>query len=284
MSVLQVRGLTTRIPTVREGESAWVHAATDLDLDLDLGRVRALVGESGCGKSMLAATIIGLLPRGTRVTGSVRLDSDELLGGAGDGWRAVRGRRIGMVPQSPSTYLTPTRTVGSQLAETVRELGGARDPEALMERVSLDREALQAYPHELSGGMAQRVGVACAMAGDPEVVIADEPTSGLDPALARRTYELLRMCADDGAAVLLITHDLGGLLDTQVADDLTVMYAGRFVEQGEASQVLSMPEHAYTQALLNALPRNGMHPVPGTPPSLTDLHDGVRFEDRLVHL
>lgn len=282
MSTLEVRGLTTRLPTTRDGRPAWVHVATDLDLDLDQGRVRALVGESGCGKSVLAATLIGLLPPGTRLTGSVRLSDAELIGGDAAAWRAVRGRRVGLVPQSPATYLTPTRTIGTQLRETVRELQGQRTAEELMARVSLDPGALQAYPHELSGGMAQRVGVACALAGDPEVLVADEPTSGLDPDLARRTYDLLRSCADEGVAVLLITHDLGGVIDAEVADDVTVMYAGRFVEQGAATRVLAEPEHAYTRALLAALPRHGMHRVPGTPPSLTDLDPSVTFEDRMV--
>lgn len=282
MRTLEARGVTTRIPTTQHGRRAWVHAATDLDLDLDVGRVRALVGESGCGKSVLASTIVGLLPSGTRLTGSIRLAGHELVGGDSRSWRAVRGRRVGLVPQAPATYLTPTRTVGAQVEETVRELRGRRTAAELLAHVSLDSGALAAYPHELSGGMAQRVGVACALAGDPDVLVADEPTSGLDPLLAARTYELLRACADDGAAVLLITHDLAGVLDTAVADDLTVMYAGRFVEQGPAQLVLSEPEHAYTRALLAALPRNGLHPVPGTPPSLTDLDPGVTFEDRLV--
>lgn len=282
MSTLEVRELTTRIPTTWKGRPAWVHAATDLSLDLDSGRVRALVGESGCGKSVLASTLIGLLPPGTRLSGSIRIGGQELIGGSARSWQSVRGHRIGLVPQSPATYLTPTRTVGAQVEETVRELRGRRTPAELMAHVSLDPGALQAYPHELSGGMAQRVGVASALAGDPDILIADEPTSGLDPDLAERTYALLRACADDGVAVLLITHDLAGVIDSEVADDVTVMYAGGFVEQGLAAEVLTRPEHAYTKALLAALPRHGLHPVPGTPPSLTDLDPAVSFEDRLV--
>jgi peptide/nickel transport system ATP-binding protein len=169
MTTLTARGLTTRIPTTQDGRSAWVHAATDLDLDLDRGRVRALVGESGCGKSVLAATLIGLLPPGTRVTGSVRLGDTELVGAGTRSWQAVRGRRIGLVPQSPTTYLTPTRTVGAQLRETIRALrsnagrshaGRVAEPqgeayrdrpltaEDLMERVALDPSALHARSRE----------------------------------------------------------------------------------------------------------------------------------------
>lgn len=280
-----VSGLTVRIPTRLRRRPAWVHAATDVDLDLHAGRVRALVGESGCGKSILASTLLGVLPAGTVTSGSVRLGDLDLLEADEAALRAVRGRRIGLVTQSAATTLTPTRTVGAQLAETVDALAGPLPPSALLARVDLDDGVLARYPHELSGGMAQRAALAFALAGDPEVLVADEPTASLDPALTERVLTLLRECADAGAAVLLITHDLRSLVSTGtgavIADDLSVMYAGRIVESGPAGRVLDAPEHAYSRALLGALPENGLVPIPGVPPSLTDLADDVTFETRL---
>ncbi|WP_068401355.1 ATP-binding cassette domain-containing protein, partial [Kribbia dieselivorans] len=255
------------------------------DLELRPGRVHALVGESGCGKSTLAGALIGMLPPGTRATGSVRVCDTDVTAALGHPratlWEGLRGRRIGTVAQSSATYLTPTRKVGSQLRETLAAIDGRHTPEDLLALVGLPAEVLDRYPHELSGGMAGRAAVAFALAGDPEVLLADEPTASLDPELTRSTLALLRRHADLGAAVLLITHDLGALLDTDVADDLSVMYAGRIVEHGSATDVLAAPSHAYTRALLGALPRNGLQPIPGMPPSLTDLDPSVTFADRL---
>lgn len=283
-ATVAVRALTVRIPTVHDGRQAWVHAATDVDLDLSPGRVHALVGESGCGKSVLAAALVGLLPAGTRVRGRVTLAGvdvgDHLADPSARVWSGLRGRVVGSVAQSSATFLTGTRTVGAQLRETVRSLRGSRPPTELLDRVGLPPFVLDAYPHELSGGMAGRVAVAFALAGDPDVVLADEPTASLDPQLATHVLRLLRRCADDGAAVLLITHDLDRLIETGLADDLSVMYAGRIVEHGPADLVLDRPHHAYTSALLAALPRNGLHPIPGMPPSLVDLPDEASFADR----
>lgn len=281
----RIERLTLRIPTVACGRRAFVHAATDVSLSLTAGRVHALVGESGSGKSVLASALTGLLPNGTRVQGTVAVDERDVTAALTRPrdrvWTALRGRVVGVVPQSAATSFSPTRTIHSQLAEAVAALGGNLGPEGLAEAARLPEWALAAYPHELSGGLAARAGLAGALAGQPSILIADEPTASLDPELSQEVLRLLRAQADAGAAVLLITHDVASLLDGGWADDVSVMYAGRLVEQGAAASVLGLPEHAYTRALLEALPRNGLRAVLGDPPSLTDLAEGVRFEDRL---
>lgn len=286
MTVVRIDNLTVRIPTLLAGEPATVSALTEVTTSLEAGRVRALVGESGCGKSVLGLALMGMLPPRTRATGSLTIDGDELLHAPEKRWRAVRGRVVALVPQSSATSLTPTRTAGRQLAETVCELTGTRaSADELAERarrVGLAPEALARYPHELSGGMAQRVGVALALAGNPRVIVADEPTASLDAELADQVLCLLGECARQGAAVLLITHDLRSLERTGVADEVWVMYAGRIVEQGAAGQVLQAPRHDYTRALIGALPEHGLVPIPGMPPSLTNLDPSVRFADRLA--
>ena len=282
-TVVDIAGLGLRIPVSpavtgrrgRSGRPAFVHAATDVDLRLHAGRVHGLVGESGCGKSVLASTLVGLLPAGTQVAGTVRIDDVDVTGALGDPrdrtWDRLRGRVVGLVAQSSATFLAPTRTVGAQLAETVAALRGPQAPEALLARVGLDASALRAYPHELSGGMAGRAALAFALAGNPQVIVADEPTASLDPELTALVLCLLREVADAGAAVLLITHDLASLRATEVADDVSVMYAGQILEHGPAARVLTSPAHAYTGALLDALPERGLRPLRGMPPSLVDL-------------
>ncbi|MGY1843986.1 ABC transporter ATP-binding protein [Modestobacter sp. SYSU DS0875] len=283
---LAVSGLTVRFPTGRRGRAA-VHAATDVSFDLVPGRVLALVGESGCGKSVLAAALLRLLPPGTEVSGAAVLagEVDVLSAPARALRRSIRGRRVALVPQSAATALTPVRTVRSQLEETVAELTPDADrrhrADALATRVGLDPADLDRYPHELSGGMAQRVVVALALAGDPDVVLADEPTAGLDRPLVDRTLRLLRSVADRGTAVLLITHDLGALQRSpELVDDVAVMYAGRLVETGPAAAVLGDPAHDYSRALLGALPAGGLVPIPGTAPTLTDLPPGCAWHAR----
>ena len=286
---LSVRDLSVRFPLPARRRSAprVVHAATDVSFDLHAGRVLALVGESGCGKSVLASALLQLLPCTAVVSGSAVLAGGTELLGAPDRAmsREVRGRRVALVPQSAATSLTPVRTARSQLEETVRELVPGADPrhraDELAARVGLDPRDLDRFPHELSGGMAQRVVVALALAGDPAVVLADEPTAGLDRPLVDRTLQLLRGVADAGCAVLLITHDLGALLRSpQVADDLAVMYASRLLETGPARTVLGDPGHDYTRDLLGALPAGGLVPIPGHPPELTDLPAGCAYHQR----
>lgn len=275
---LQVRGLDVRFRLGRR-PVRWVRAVSDVDLDLRPGRLLALVGESGCGKSVLTEALTGLLPATAQVRGTAAIADVDLLGADEKTLREqVRGRAIGLVGQSAGTFLTPTRTVGAQLRETVRHLGSGVDVGALADRVQLPRTALDLYPHELSGGTAQRVGLAAALAGDPPVLLADEPTAGLDRPLVDHTMDLLAAIAHEGRAVLVITHDLRAA--RRAADDLAVMYASRLVETGPAAEVFADPWHTYTRGLMAALPGEGFTPIPGHPPQLSALPDGCPFRGR----
>ncbi len=308
--LLAVAGLTVRFRL----PDAVVHAVTDLHLDIRPGELVAVVGESGCGKSVLAHALLGLLPRNATVTGRALLRTDSagsctdsagvrggarLRGGDGGGGqsapvdlldcpprqlaRQVRGRVVGLVPQSPATSLTPVRTGRRLLEETLRAHGHTRAdaPDAadrLAVDVGLDPADLDRYPHELSGGMAQRLATALALAPDPPLLLADEPTTGLDRPLVDHTLDLLRRRCDAGAAVLLITHDLAAA--QRVADTVAVMYASRIVEHAPTEALFEAPGHPYSAALLDALPQRAFRPVPGHPPMLTDLPAGCAFAAR----
>jgi peptide/nickel transport system ATP-binding protein len=267
---------------------AVVHAVTDLHLAVRPGELLAVVGESGCGKSVLAYALLGLLPANATITGSARLHTGnsavDLLGcGERHLARQVRGRAVGLVPQSPATALTPVRTGRRLLTETLRAHGHTRiaasaDADQLATDVGLDPTDLDRYPHELSGGMAQRLVTALALAPDPPLLLADEPTTGLDRPLVDHTLDLLRRRCDTGAAVLLITHDLAAA--RRVADTVAVMYASRIVEHAPSDLLFTAPAHPYTAALLDALPDRSFRPVPGHPPMLTDLPAGCAFAPR----
>lgn len=258
-------------------KGATVEAVNDVSLTLRPGECVALVGESGCGKTVLASALLGFLPGNAQTSGSARLGEVDLLA-ASDHELAttVRGRRIGLVPQSPASHLTPVRTARAQLEEAARVLGG--DAEKAAERAGLLPEHLDRYPHELSGGMAQRVANALALVGDPSLLIADEPTTGLDRDLVDGLLDEFRRLVDDGHAVLLITHDLAAA--HRVADRIAVMYAGRIVEVGPAHEVLDSSKHPYARGLANALPERDFLPIPGQPPLLTDLPAGCAFAPR----
>ncbi len=280
---LSVRGLSVHLGL---SGGRWVHAVNDLDLDLPPATVTMLVGESGCGKSVLAAALTGVLPPTARVRGQVHLSArgpdrvpDNLLDADDDALtRWVRGRRIGLVPQSAGTALTPTRTVGHLLSETVTTLDGDRSAGELLDLVHLHEDTAGLYPHQLSGGMAHRVLLALALAGEPDVLICDEPTAGLDPDNTSHVMALLAAQTRTGCAVLLITHDILGC--APVADRIAVMVTSRLVEVGPAVDVLADPLHDYPRALWQALPDRGFHPVPGDPPPLTDLPPGCGWHRR----
>lgn len=276
--VAELTDLTLRIPTTLGGRRAWVHAATGVHLEVRPGTVHALIGESGSGKSVLGSALLGLLPRGTRRSGGVRVIGTDMSAASERAWRKLRGRTVALAGQSAATGLTPTRTVGDQLAETIRTLapGTARAAAParaaeLLGYVGLPTDALACYPHELSGGMAGRAVLAFALAGEPQLLVADEPTAGLDPALTGHVLELLASVARAGAGVLLITHDISSLQRTRIAQTVSVMYAGEVVETGSADAVLTAPSHAYSRALLRALPAGGLHPMDTPAPSLTHL-------------
>ncbi|MGW4031731.1 ABC transporter ATP-binding protein [Streptomyces sp. NPDC004838] len=270
-----------------------IAAVTSASFDLAAGECLALVGESGCGKSVLASALLGLLPGNARTAGTATVVGTELLGADERTLaRTVRGRLIGLVPQSPAAHLTPVRTVGAQIEETLRALvgtprGQAREAAvAAAERAAFPADHLDRYPHELSGGLAQRAATALALIGDAPLLLADEPTTGLDRDLVNRTADELRRHIDaqtpggSGRALLMITHDLAAA--ERIADRVAVMYAGRIVELADAQTFFGTPgpRHPYARGLLNALPERDFTPVPGLPPELGDLPDGCAFAAR----
>lgn len=285
--VLDVSGLSVRF-RMRGGRR--IAAVTDASFRLWPGECLALVGESGCGKSVLASALLGLLPANAQTAGRAVVGGLDLL--AADERtlaRTVRGRRVGLVPQSPAAHLTPVRTVRSQLQETVRELTGARgsglraETEAAAERAAFPADHLDRYPHQLSGGLAQRAATALALVGDAPLLLADEPTTGLDRDLVDRTVDELRRHADAGHALLMITHDLAAA--ERIADRVAVMYAGRIVELTDAPAFFGEPgpRHPYARGLLDALPERAFTPIPGMPPELGALPAGCAFAARCEH-
>ncbi|MEO3974797.1 ABC transporter ATP-binding protein [Streptomyces sp. CAU 1734] len=264
-----------------------VAAVTGASFDLAAGECLALVGESGCGKSVLASALLGLLPGNAQTSGTAHVDGIDLL--AADERtlaRTVRGRRVGLVPQSPAAHLTPVRTVGAQLAETLRALTGTPRREtaaatvAAAGRAAFPADHLDRYPHELSGGLAQRAATALALIGDAPLLLADEPTTGLDRDLVDRTADELRRHTDEGRALLMITHDLAAA--ERIADRVAVMYAGRIVELTGARPFFGEPgpRHPYARGLLAALPERDFTPIPGLPPELGNLPAGCAFAAR----
>lgn len=286
--VLAVENLSVRF-RMRGGRD--IAAVTDARFSVAPGECLALVGESGCGKSVLASALLGLLPVNAETTGSTVLggDTDLLTADERTLARTVRGRRIGLVPQSPAAHLTPVRTVRAQLEESLRELTGVRGSAlgkaALVAaaRASFPEGHLDRYPHELSGGLAQRAATALALIGDAPLLLADEPTTGLDRDLVERTVDELRRHTDEGRALLIITHDLAAA--ERIADRVAVMYAGRIVEIADAAPFFGAPgpRHPYARGLLDALPERNFAPIPGMPPELGALPDGCAFAARCAY-
>jgi peptide/nickel transport system ATP-binding protein len=291
VAVLEVSGLSVTFPT-RDGD---VRAVRDLSLALEPGETIGIVGESGSGKSTVALAVLGLLPRGARVTGSVRVAGRELLGLPEADLAKIRGGTIAYIPQDPLTSLNPAFPVGWQVAETLWTRGLASKERArekaveLLDLVGIPQAARRVddYPHEFSGGMRQRVVIAIAMACDPDVIIADEPTTALDVTIQAQVLDALRAARDrTGASLLLITHDLGVVAG--MADRVLVMYAGKAVESGTADAVFYASRMPYTIGLLGSLPRvdpgsgprAALRPIPGSPPSLIGLPAGCPFAPR----
>jgi peptide/nickel transport system ATP-binding protein len=268
-------------------------ALRGIGFELRRGETLGLIGESGCGKSMTALALMGLLPEGARVSGSIRLDGRELVGLDDDDWCALRGDRLAMVFQEPMTALNPLHTIGRQIGESLRVHkgldGAAARAEALrlLERVQLPQAArrLDAYPHQLSGGQRQRVVIAIALACGPDLLIADEPTTALDVTIQREVLDLIgQLVAEDGMALLLISHDLGVMAET--VQRMLVMYGGSVVESGPTEAVFARLAHPYTRGLFAARPRLGLPrgtrlpTIPGRVPDLVDLPPGCPFSDR----
>jgi peptide/nickel transport system ATP-binding protein len=292
-SLLSVRELGVSFATA----AGPAHAVDGLSLDLAPGEVLALVGESGCGKSVTASTLMGLAGGGgTQVRGSARLGQRELVGASEDELRRVRGAEIAMVFQDPLSSLNPVMRIADQIAEQILAheqvtATAARERAVdLLGRVGIPRpgERAGAYPHELSGGMRQRVMIAMALSCQPRLLIADEPTTALDVTVQAQILDLIRELRDDtGAGVLLVTHDLGVV--AELADRVAVMYAGRIVEQGTVLDVFDDPQHPYTWGLLGAMPRldrprsERLPAVAGAPPEPTAKPVGCHFQPRCPH-
>jgi peptide/nickel transport system ATP-binding protein len=290
--LLETRGLTTRIET----DTGTIRPVNDVSLRLDPGETLAVVGESGSGKTILAFSLIRLLPPAGRIErGAILWKGQDLLAMSNEQIRRVRGKQIALIFQESGAALNPVRTIGDQIAEPLRahlalSRRAARERAVeLLAEVRIPEPSLRAkdYPHQLSGGMKQRVLIAMAISCDPELVIADEPTTALDATLQARILELLaRLKAERGLSMLLITHDLG--LVRENADRVAVMYAGRVVEEGASDSILNDPRHPYTRGLWQSLPRprDGapgkakLAAMAGMVPHLASLPPGCAFSPR----
>ncbi len=289
MALLEVRDLTVRLP----GEGGPLDAVRGVGFSLERGETLGLVGESGCGKSLTALALMGLLPEGGSASGSVRFAGRELLGLDERALCALRGDRIAMVFQEPMTALNPLHTVGRQVAEPLRRhrgMGAAqarREAIALLERVGIADASrrVDAYPHQFSGGQRQRVMIAMALACGPDLLIADEPTTALDVTVQGQILDLIADLVDErGMALILVSHDLGVMAEN--VDRMMVMYAGIVAEEGPTAALFSRMAHPYTRGLFRARPRLGagrgvpLITIPGTVPSLTQMPSGCPFADR----
>jgi oligopeptide/dipeptide ABC transporter ATP-binding protein len=287
--VLEIDGLSIELSTP-EGRA---RAVDNLSLSLGAGQTLALVGESGCGKSLTALAVLGLLPDAARVVaGTIRYRGRNILDFSPREWRRFRGREAGIVFQEPMTALNPVMRAGDQVAEAIRahERVSARAAReratALLAAVGVPDPARRydAYPHELSGGQKQRVGIAIALAANPRVLIADEPTTALDTTVQAQVLDLLAALGRErGLAVLLITHNLGVV--AEIAHEVAVMYAGRVVERAAATDLFERPEHPYTRGLFGSLPRLAerrarLAAIPGTVPPPWDRPSGCAFRTR----
>ena len=295
-TILEVRGLTVELPTT----SGWIRPVDDVSFTLNEGETLGIVGESGSGKTMLSLALMGLEPHGARHSGEAWLASKSgqrnILASPAEELRAIRGRDIAMIFQEPMTALNPVLRVGEQVAEAIRVHEPGAGEKEIQHRVlqSLERAALpdpqrraRQYPHQLSGGLRQRVMIAMALAAGPRILIADEPTTALDVTVQKQILELLaKLRRELQLSLLFITHDLGVV--AQVGDRVAVMYAGRVVEHGPVMEVLRAPRHPYTAGLLRAAPRlvrEKLIPIPGSVPSLTALPPGCSFAPRCaVHI
>jgi peptide/nickel transport system ATP-binding protein len=293
--LLEVEGLKTHFFT-RDGV---VRAVDGVSFSIQPGETLALVGESGCGKSVTSLSILRLIasPPGRTVAGAIRFNGQDLLGLSERAMRKVRGNEISMIFQEPMTSLNPVLTIGGQIAEALVLHRGLARAEAMaraiemLRLVNIPEPARRAaeYPHQMSGGMRQRVMIAMALACDPKLLVADEPTTALDVTIQAQILDLMRALKDKtGAAILLITHDLGVV--AEMAQRVVVMYAGRKVEEAKVDDLFERPRHPYTRGLLNSVPRLGakagrarLAEIPGLVPSLREPIAGCAFATRCAH-
>jgi oligopeptide/dipeptide ABC transporter ATP-binding protein len=287
--LLDVNDLTVAFPT----DDGVVQAVRGVTYQLRRGEALGIVGESGSGKSVSSMAVMGLLPKSARITGSVRFQGEQLLGKTDNQYSRIRGNKIAMIFQDPLTSLNPVYNVGFQIAEAVLAHNDISKREARDRAIELLRvvgipfpeQRVDNYPHEMSGGMRQRVVIAIAMANNPDVIIADEPTTALDVTVQAQVLEALEAArAETGAALVLITHDLGVIAGH--VDRICVMYAGKLVEKGSIDDIFYRPRMPYALGLLGSLPRldstqkQRLSPITGAPPSLVNLPPGCPFTPR----
>jgi peptide/nickel transport system ATP-binding protein len=289
MTLLQVNKLVVEFP----GRHGTLRALDDITFSIAPGEVLGVVGESGAGKSLTGASIIGLLePPGRVASGEILLEGRRIDKLSHEQMRHIRGRKIGAIFQDPLTSLNPLYTIGRQLIETIQAHLPVTNEEArrraigLLEDTGIPAAAqrLEHYPHQFSGGMRQRVVIALALAAEPKLIVADEPTTALDVSIQAQIIQLLkRVCRDHGAAVMLITHDMGVIAET--CDRVAVMYAGRIVEIGPVHEVINQPAHPYTMGLMAAIPditidRERLYQIDGSMPRLNAIPPGCAYNPR----
>ena len=292
-ALLQIENLQVTFNT-RHGQ---VTALDSVSLSVNAGETLGVVGESGCGKSITALSVMGLIPMppGRIAGGSIKLNGEELVGASDARLRGLRGSEVAMIFQEPMTSLNPVFSIGDQIAEAIMLHQNVsydqafKDAVALLDRVGIpspDRRARD-HPHQLSGGMRQRVMIAMAVSCRPKVLIADEPTTALDVTVQAQIFDLLNEIQRDfGAAIMLITHDMGAI--SEMADRVAVMYAGRVIEEASADQVLDTPQHPYARGLIDCIPALGkqeteLREIPGVVPPLHMLGQGCAFKARCAH-
>ena len=290
-NILEVRDLVTAFDT----DAGRMTAVDGVSFQVPRGKTLGIVGESGCGKSVTAFSITRLLPQphGKILGGSIWFEGRDLVSLADEPMRQVRGKDIGMIFQEPMTALNPVQTIGRQLGEAVllhHELGSAQIQARCLDmlkkvRIPAPEQRLNEYPHQLSGGMRQRVMIAMALINHPSLLIADEPTTALDVTVQAQILQLIAdLQQDAGMSVILITHDLGVI--AEVCDEVAVMYAGRIVERASAHELFAKPRHAYTQGLLESIPRLDSTPktklkaIRGNVPGIASFKPGCRFANR----
>jgi oligopeptide/dipeptide ABC transporter ATP-binding protein len=288
--LLEVRDLRTEYRSF--GGSRVVNAVDGVSFSLEEGETIGLVGESGCGKTTTCLSIVRLLPPGAAITGgSIRLLGRELIGLDAKEMQQIRGRDVAMILQDPMASLNPLFTVYDQVREPAYHHRGVKGRplrervRSLLESVRIPSPELRMreYPHQMSGGMRQRIAGAIALSGEPRVIIADEPTTSLDVTIQAQYLDLLKgLQRDTGVAVVFVTHDLG--IVAKMCDQMLVMYAGRAVEQGPVRRIFAEPAHPYSEALLRSVPRMGsrerLYRIEGQPPNLADLPPGCAFAPR----
>ena len=289
MSLLQVRNLVVEFPHRR----GTLRALDDISFEIAPGEILGVVGESGAGKSLTGAAIIGLLePPGRVAGGEILLEGQRIDNLGHEAMRHIRGRKIGAIFQDPLTSLNPLYTVGRQLVETIRAHLPVSESEARRRAIGLLQDTgipaaeqrIDHFPHQFSGGMRQRVVIALALAAEPKLIVADEPTTALDVSIQAQIIELLKgICKDRGAAVMLITHDMGVIAET--CDRVAVMYAGRVAEIGPVHEVIHQPAHPYTAGLMAAIPdmtmdRERLNQIDGAMPRLNAIPPGCAYNPR----